>query len=400
MPSASEGRPRVLLVCGELRPGLDGVADYVVRLAAGLQAEGARVRILCVGPAPRGVGARSVGTRWNALALLRAARAARSADVVHVQFAPSMFRFRAGVGLLPLAVRRAPLVVTLHEYGWWRWERRLPEGLWRRLERAGLADRETGLLVPGADAAVVTNPAHEAVVDERFGRRVRTAAVPIGANVGVVPTDVDRARREVRADLGVDQDAPLVAFFGFVHPVKGVRYLAEAVAALAAEGRDLRLLVVGGFESLALPAGEAADFEAELRQQVADAGAGDRTVFTGFLPEPAASRLLAACDLACLPFTAGATAKSGSLLTVLGHGLPTVVTAPPGAPDPELADGGRVLAVGPVRNGAALADGLRRLLDDPALAARVGEAGRRWAGERDWPRIARRHLALYAEARA
>ncbi|MFD1721251.1 glycosyltransferase family 4 protein [Amnibacterium endophyticum] len=400
MRSGSDGGPRVLLVCGDLRPGLDGVADYVTRLAAELRAAGATVRILCTGPEPSPPGARSVGRRWTPSALATAARAARGADVVHVQFAPSMYRFRAGIGLLPPALGRAPLVVTLHEYGWWRWERALPGRLWRLVERRRLADRETVLLVPRAAAAVVTNPAHAAVLQRRFAGRVRSTAVPIGANVGVAEVDRATARREVRAELGVAADAVLVAFFGFVHPVKGVRYLAEAVATLVAEGRDVHLLVVGGFESLALPADEARAFERELRGQVADAGAGERTAFTGFLAADAASRLLAACDLACLPFTAGVTAKSGSLLTVLAHGLPTLVTAPPDGADPELADGLRVLTASPVRDGAALATGLRRLLDDPGLAARVAEAGKAWAAERDWSGIAARHLALYAEVGA
>ncbi len=39
-------------------------------------------------------------------------------DVIHVQFAPSVFGFSRAVGLLPLLLPRGvPLIVTLHEYG-------------------------------------------------------------------------------------------------------------------------------------------------------------------------------------------------------------------------------------------------------------------------------------------
>ena len=395
---ATEGGPRVLLVCGDLRPGLDGVADYAVRLTGALTAAGAIVRVLHTGP-PSGVpGARSVGSRWRIGALLAAGRRARSADVVHVQLAPSMYGFRAGIGLLPLLLGRTPLVVTLHEYGWWRWERRLPAVLWTLLERLRLADRETVLLVPRAREVVVTNARHAADVAHRFAGRISTVTIPIGANVDA-PTDLERADRGVRREVGAAPGAVLVAFFGFVHPVKGVRYLAAAVAALAAEGRDLHLLVIGGFESLALPAAEAVAFEAELRQQIDAAGATDRTTITGFLDPAAVSRLLAASDVAALPFTAGVTGKSGSLLTALAHGLPTVVTAPPGGADGDLVDGEQVAVVAAVRDPSALAAGLQRVLDDPVLAGRIAATGRSWAAERDWSRIAERHLQRYAEAR-
>ena len=398
MGRRSASRPRVLLVCGRLDPERDGVGDYVVRLADALRARGARVRVLHVGSDSGATGARSIGRAWGPAAVLRAGRAARHADVVHVQFAPSMYGFRVGVGLLPLALRRVPLVTTLHEYGSWRWESALPGRIWRRLERLRVADRETALLVPRSRAVVTTNAEHGSVVVERFAGQVRDRTIPIGANVAVA-ADVDPAgaRRDVRARLGVAPEAVLAAVFGFVHPVKGVRYLADAVAGLVAEGRDVHAVVVGGFESLALPGEEATDFEAELREHLARAGVADRVHVTGFRDPAAVSRLLLAADLGVLPFTHGVTAKSGSLLTLLAHGLPTVVTAGE-SPEPELVDGDRVVVVPRVRDGEALADGMRRLLDDRVLAADVAGRGRAWTGTRSWDSIAARHLELYRDA--
>lgn len=397
MPLRPADAPRVLLVCGALRPDLDGVADSVVRLTAALRGHGARVRVLHTGPGSPVPGSRSVGARWDPRALLRAAVAGRAADVVHVQFAPSMYRFRIGIGLLPALLGGTPLITTLHEYGWWRWERLLPESVWRRLERRGV-DRETLLLAARSDTVVATNAGHAAAVAERFGREVPTVVVPIGANVGVAPgVERGRAGEELRARLALDPAAVVLAFFGFVHPVKGVRYLAEAVASLAAEGRDVHLLVIGGFTSMALPLDEAAAFEAELRSAIAAAGAAARVTITGHRPAEEVSRLLAGADVAVLPFTGGVTAKSGSLLTVLAHRLPTVVTAGPD-PEPELVDGDRVVVVPTVRDGAALAAGIRRVLDDAALAERIADAGAAWSAEHDWDRIADRHLAVYRRA--
>lgn len=390
--------PRVLIVCGRLDPKRDGVGDYVVRLTDALRAAGATVRIVHVGAPVREPGARSLGRTWGPSALLRAARVVRGGDVVHVQFAPSMYRFRLAIGLLPLLLGRAPLVTTLHEYGSWRREHVLPEPVWRRLEARRLLDRETALLVPRSRAVVTTNAAHATAVRHRFPRAPRVDVIPIGANVSVAP-GIDRvaARRSVREELGLAPDAVLLAFFGFVHPVKGVRYLAGAIAQLADEGRDVHALVVGGFESLALPGAEAESFETDLRQQISAAGAADRVHLTGFRDPEEVSRLLAAADVGVLPFTHGVTAKSGSLLTLLAHRLPTAVTAEEA--EPELADGDRVVVVDRVRDDGALAAGIRRVLDDPALAEGVAERGEAWAATHDWAAIADRHLELYAGVR-
>jgi glycosyltransferase involved in cell wall biosynthesis len=104
---------------------------------------------------------------------------------------------------------------------------------------------------------------------------------------------------------------------------------------------------------------------------------------------------LHAADVAVFPFDAGVTAKSGSLLAALAHGVPTIATSPPGVLDrPTEVDG--VLRV-PPRNIAALADALLLVLSDCDLATRLAAAGRACADRWPWPRIAAFHAQTYAE---
>jgi glycosyltransferase involved in cell wall biosynthesis len=286
-------------------------------------------------------------------------------------------------------------VTTVHEYGWWSWAPRVPAAAWAPLEHRRLLDRETGRLVPRSAAVVTTNAEHEAALRDRFPA-ARLHRLPIPPNVTVVP-GTDRAA--TRARWGLPPDAEVVAFFGFVHPVKGVRYLVDALAELAPERPRLRLLVIGGFTSLALPADEAAAFRDELTAHVAAAGMTDRVVITGHVPAEEVSAGLAAADLAALPFTAGATTKSGALLATLDHGLPTIVTRRPDQePDGELVDGKTVVVAPAVRDAGVLVTALRRLLEDPPFAARVGAGGRDLLDGRDWDTLARRHREVYAEA--
>ena len=367
---------------GRADPSRDGVADYTGRLGEALRAAETEVLDVPVDPGPRG-----------AVAAARAVRAG-AVDVVHLQFAPSAFGFSGWPGAaMPDLLAGRPLVTTVHEYGWWSWAPRVPERLWRPLERARLLDRETGRLLPRSAAVVTTNAEHERSVHTRFpGSPV--LRLPIPPNVTVEP-GTDRAA--TRARWSVPDDAEVVAFFGFVHPVKGLRYLVDALARLADEHPRLHLLVLGGFTSLALPADEAAAFREELTGHVAAAGVADRVTITGHLPAAEVSAALAAADLAAFPFTAGATTKSGALLAALDHGLPTIVTRRPDqGEDAELVDGRTVVVAPAVRDADVLVTALRRLLDDPVLAKEIGAAGRELLTGRDWDTLAARHREVYA----
>ena len=357
----------VALVVGRDEPRHDGVADYVHRLADHLPAHGVQPRVVEAGG--------RVGAAARELDRLRP-------DLVHVQVAPSAYGFSPAVGLLPGLVR-APVVTTLHEYGWWSWPKAVPDAVWGPLERRGLWDRETGRLTTAARAVLATTPGHAEVVRARMG--VQARVVPIGPNVERVPAD----RARTRARYGLPEREPVVVFFGFVHPVKGVRWLLRAVRALRERAHPgLRLVVAGGFESLALPGQQARDFEAEIRADIAALGLEQAVTVTGWVPAEEVSALLQAADVAALPFTAGLTTKSGSLLAVLDHDLPLVGTRGPGT-EPALE---AAALLGPVRESEVLAANLER-----ALAGGSPPGGRALADAHGWDAAGQAHAEVYAQ---
>jgi glycosyltransferase involved in cell wall biosynthesis len=364
------------MVQGRADPEKDGVADYVRHLSAALTASGEEVV-----PVPV-LGPREAASRLRAV----------EPDLAHVQFAPSAFSFSARPGLLPNLVRGLPFVTTLHEYGWWASPLWVPGALWRPVERAGWWDRETWRFAPRSSALLTTNEGHAQVVRQRLGRTA--VRVPLAPNVPDLGP-VDRA--EARRRLGLPADAQVVAFFGFVHPVKGLRYLIEALARLRGAGRHrLHLLVLGGFTSLALPENEARAFREELTAWTRTCGVAPHVTITGRLPAKEVSAALHAADVAAFPFTAGATTKSGALLSAFAHGLPTLVTAAD-PPDPDLVDGESVVVAPAVRDALVLVDGLARLLDDDPLRRKVAAGGAALMAGRSWEEIAATHRDVYAE---
>jgi glycosyltransferase involved in cell wall biosynthesis len=396
---------RVGLFCGYLDPTRDGVADYTRQLAVCLRPAGFEPLVVTTYEWARGAGEGVVGVteRWDVGGVAAAGRALRrlSLDVVHVQFAPSVFGSSRAVGLLPLFVPgRIPLIVTLHEYGVWSGRgRRGRSALWSAAERRGYADRETLLLAPRAACLLVPSPEHLDVLRARFPRHAPpTLEVPIGVNVEVATGDHARARAGVRRELGAAPDAPLVVFFGFLHPEKALDRLIAAVAAVRAQRPGAQLLLIGGAESHSVPSAAARELRRDLDQVAAACGVQDQVHFTGYLPGAEVSRLLQAADAAAFPFNAGVTRKSGSMLAALAAGVPVVATAPPGEVRwPTEAEG--VLRV-PPRDTEALTDALGRVLSDRALAGRLAAAGRALAASQSWDAIAAVHAEVYARALA
>jgi glycosyltransferase involved in cell wall biosynthesis len=395
--------PKIGLLCGDLDATRDGVADYAGRLAAHLGGIGLDPLLLTTHQWAEAIPGQSVGVTdsWGAAGIVEAVRAIRlSLDVLHVQFAPSVYRFSRAVGWVPLMLAdRLPLVVTLHEYGVWAERqpaRRMLVGpLWSMSERRGWMDREALLLTTRCDRVVVTNPGHAAVLARRLpGRRAAVTEVPIGPNIEVVPADRAEVRGAVRRQLGAEDDAPLVIFFGFLHPVKGLERLIDAAAELRPAHPALRLVLAGGGESHSVLRPEAQTLCQRLEECARRRGIGGQLVITGYLPGSEVSRLLQAADVAVFPFDHGVIMdKSGAVLATLSHGVPTIAT--PSKVDHCPAGGDQaILWIWPPE-GPLLADAIHRVLTEPDLADRLRTAGWAVVERHRWPQIAARHACLY-----
>ena len=387
------------------------MAHYTERLRTSLGDCGISSVVLTTREAAREAGdsgVRGVVGGWGVLdlpSLVRAVvRAEREgADVIHIQHAAGTYNFKRAIFFLPPLLRaagvRAPLVTTVHEYGWWEWEPRgIPPRAVEALKVWGQRhcrwDREDGFLLTGSEALLTTNTHAETAITGRLPWLApRLRRVPLSANVDVAPVSRDEARDEARSRHGWPPDAEVLAYFGFLHPVKGIETLLKAHAELLQSRPGARLLLIGGVESLALCAEEAAWYRNKLQALVKELGLEGRVEMTGYLSEEDASRLLSGADVGVLPFNEGVTLKSGALLTLFAHGLPVVATRPE-PPEPTLTDG-RLLRLVERRDAPGLAFALLGLLANATGRARLGEAGRAYTRDLSWPAVAERHVEVY-----
>ena len=195
--------------------------------------------------------------------------------------------------------------------------------------------------------------------------------------------DLDRfeatvSRDEVLKRVGVDAKRRWIAIVGRMVPLKGHRFLIEALSMISKDFPDAGILVVGEGED-----------EEELRTLVERRGLSDRVVFLGLrrdVPE-----ILRAVEILAMP-----SSREGLpivLLEAMAASLPVVVTRVGGIPEVVTEEkSGLFVSQDP----DSIAAALRRLLSDPDLARRLGREGRRLIEERyDIRTVARRYEELY-----
>lgn len=400
---------KIALIAGTYQPKRCGVAHYAAHLRDTLSQHGVRSVVLTTNDAAQiaddPATVKGVVAGWHFLDLIPLVQAVHrmNADLLHIQHAAGTYGFDRAIFFLPLLLKltgwRAPIVTTVHEYGWWEWQ---PQGVplqwieWLKTwgQRHGWWDREDGFLLTQSNAIITTNSLAKQVIFDRLPHlQPIVYPIPIGANVEVTPVNRLQARRELCQICGWSEDATIVAFFGFLHPVKGLETLLPAFKQVLSAQPQARLLLVGGVETLALPGEPATQYWNQLQATIAKLDLSTTVHMTGYLETEAVSRCLTAADIGVLPFNHGVTLKSGSMLTMMAHALPIIATrADP--PDPELEQPHLVKLTSP-RNIDRLAASLAELITDSTLRQQLGAAGHSFSCRFSWSSIATAHLDIY-----
>ena len=163
-------------------------------------------------------------------------------------------------------------------------------------------------------------------------------------------------REALRRQWGVEPGDFALGILARLEPYKGHLDILEAVRALAAQGRPVKLLIAG-----------AGPFEGEIRAKIAAWGLGSRVRLLGFLSDVAG--FLSALDLQ-LNASYGTETSSLSILEGFSMGLPAVVSDYGG--NPWLVDEGENGLLFPTRDAAALAGCIARLMDEPGTLKHMG----------------------------
>jgi phosphatidyl-myo-inositol dimannoside synthase len=236
---------------------------------------------------------------------------------------------------------------------------------WSMLPLARTALRRIG---SGTDAVTYISSYTRRRFASAFGPRAALEHLPAGVDTErFAPDEVARAELRARYRLG---DRPVVVCLSRLVPRKGQDMLIRALPAIRQRVSDAALVIVGG-----------GPYGTSLRRLAHDFGVSDHVVFTDAVPGDELPAHHAMADVFAMPCrTRGAGLDVEGLgivyLEASASGVPVVAGRSGGAPETVL-DG----QTGQVVDGwdvGAIAATVGDLLADPARAARMGAAGRRW----------------------
>lgn len=208
-----------------------------------------------------------------------------------------------------------------------------------------------------------------------FTQRQLLAAGYPASRLRMIPNAVDLSRFGVERRSG--NGVVRVAYVGRLRHVKGVTVLVDAWKAVAPRG-GVRLVIAGD-----------GDLREQLVAQVERLGLRDTVELAGEIAD--VPGLLGGTDVYVQPsFQEG---LPNSVLEAMAAGLPIVATRVSGNED-LVTDGDNGVLV-PPGSPADLAAALRRLIDDPALARRMGERSRARAERFAVPSVVAQLLRAY-----
>jgi len=203
-------------------------------------------------------------------------------------------------------------------------------------------------------------------------------------NVRVLPNGIPSLPQprghDLRNEFGLAPDQPIVGTVSIFRPQKALDILIRAVSLVAREFPTLKVLIVGGGPE-----------KAALRELVDELGLNGVVTFTGFRSDVA--DFLAIFDVAVLSSDYEGTPLS--VIEYMAAGKPVVATRVGGVPD-LVEHGVHGLLVRP-QDPEGLARAIVRLLRDPALRARMGEAGQTRQRREFSIDVTLRHLELLYE---
>jgi rhamnosyl/mannosyltransferase len=237
-------------------------------------------------------------------------------------------------------------------------------------------------LLARADAITVSNPNYIQSSPYLHSLAAKCKVIAHGADLSrfaATETVLGQAE-EVRRRYA----SPLLLFVGLLRYYKGLPFLIEAMSQINA-----RLLIVGQG-----PQGE--EWRALTRQRSLE----DRVIFLGCISDQELLALYHACDVFVLPSIHRSESWGAVQVEAMACGRPVVCT--------ELGTGTSFVnlnsitgLVVPPQDSAALAEAINRLLADPELRHRMGEAGRERAQqELSADVMVKRLVQLYQEVMA
>lgn len=183
---------------------------------------------------------------------------------------------------------------------------------------------------------------------------------------------------------------PVVLFVGAVKARKGALQLVQAIARVREHYKDVQCVVAGSLQA-------EPDYVAQLRAEIVRLNLEEMVTLLGHVSHEDLMRWYRTADLFCVPSMNVGWRFEGFgqvHLEAGAFGIPAIGTRECGAAD-AIDDGITGFLVSQLNIEAELPEAILKLLDEPALRLRMGEANRSKAERTTWESVAAQYIVLY-----
>lgn len=227
----------------------------------------------------------------------------------------------------------------------------------------------------GADHLTTLNREISRQVEQAFGKAC--AVIPNGVNPELF-APAAKKREEIRTEMGVSSTAPILVTLAALEENKGMQWMIRTLPMLLPRFPDLQYWVLG--EGV---------YRRELESEIRSLGLQAHVRLLG--SSNRAADFLAAADIGCL--LSRREAFGMAILEYMATGLPVLASAHPPFDEVVNAENGVLVEE---TNPGAIAEGLEKLLSDPARRILMGQNGRQTViAHYSWDTMAERYLALW-----
>jgi glycosyltransferase involved in cell wall biosynthesis len=297
---------KIALLSGAFPPQFDGIGDHTWWLSQELAKQGQQVTVLTSfapsRPKPLNVEVVpcfDVSRPQTIKEALRPLWKSARFDWLIVQYNPFSFGPRGFAPWLVSALRtsRIPIACMFHEtfaVPLWPWQ--------HILMRVWQYPQFVSLVRSGRSHFASTE---RWLVQVRRWARGPSCLLPVGSNLPLC----ELTKSEARKRLGIPSDALVLGVFGFAHITKRAEWIGAAARLVGSRFPQTQVLSVGQLGD-------------SIRTACGDVPLNDQ----GPLARPEVSLRLRAMDLFLAPLTDGISARRGSIVAALQHGLPICST--------------------------------------------------------------------------
>ena len=207
-------------------------------------------------------------------------------------------------------------------------------------------------------------------------------------DVSVIPNGIDLSsfgyllRKEARSKLQIKEVEKVILFVGTLRPVKGIRYLIEAMMIIKDKNENTKLFLVGDGE-------ERTYLENLVKELMLD----EYVMFIGEVPNEKVPEYMVAADVFVLP----SLSESFGIVNIeaMACGLPVIATKVGGLPE-IIRDGENGVLVEP-KNPEEIAENIILLLKDDELREGISRNNMKMVREYTWESVVGRLERVYRE---